>query len=126
MGWKPSTCTETGKRVYQAKQGSKNYSGQLLIEDTMKSKRREPLQYSEEFRAAVMAAFPGSERMQRMLEENSFSLGYSLREGGIPAIDPALVVSLLDAGQQDELLRVARDAVQKKKLYELWQNEAYE
>jgi len=92
----------------------------------MKDKRREPLQYSEEFKAAVMAAFPSSERMRRMLDENAFSFGYSLSEGGIPSIDPALVVSLLEAGQQDKLLRVARDAVEKKRLYEMWQNEAYE
>ena len=89
-------------------------------------KTRETLRYSNEFKAAVLAAFPSSERIKRMLEENSFSLGYSLSEGGITAITPALVVSLLDAGQQDKLLRVARDAVQKKRLYEMWKTEVYE
>lgn len=89
-------------------------------------KTRQPLIYSEEFKAAVLAAFPSSERIRRMLEENSFSLGYSLQEGGISSIDPALVVALLEAGQQEKLLRVARDAVEKKRLYVLWQNEVYE
>lgn len=88
-------------------------------------KAKQPLTYSEEFREAVLSAFPTSERINRMLEENSFSLGYSLSEGGISSIDPALVVSLLEAGQQDRLLKVAKDAVQKKTLYELWQNEVY-
>lgn len=88
-------------------------------------KHREPLQYSEGFRAAVLAVFPSSERINRMLEENSFSLGYSLSEGGISSIDPVLIVSLLEAGQQDKLLRVARDAVEKKRLYEMWKDEAY-
>lgn len=89
-------------------------------------KQREPLQYSEDFKAAVLAAFPSSERIKRMLDENAFSLGYSLSEGGISSIDPALVVSLLEAGKQDTLLRVARDAVEKKRLYELWEKEVYE
>ncbi|MGB9938217.1 hypothetical protein [Methanosarcina sp.] len=69
-----------------------------------------------------MAAFPSSERMRRMLEENAFSLGYSLSEGGINSIDPSLV----DACQQEKLLRIARDAVEKRRLYEMWQNEVYE
>jgi hypothetical protein len=30
-----------------------------------------------------------------------------------------------EAGQQDKLLRVARDAVEKRRLYEMWQNEVY-
>ena len=89
-------------------------------------KRREPLEYSEGFKAAVLAVFPSSERINRMLEENSFSLGYSLQEGGISSIDPVLVVALMDAGQQDKLLKVARDAVQKKRLYEMWKDEVYE
>lgn len=93
----------------------------------MKHKKvRQPLTYSDGFRAAVLAVFPSSERINRMLEENSFSLGYSLSEGGISSIDPALIVDLLEACQQEELLKVARDAVQKKRLYELWQNEVYE
>lgn len=92
----------------------------------MKDRRREPLQYSADFKAAVMAAFPSSERIKRMLDENAFSLGYSLSEGGINSIDPALVVSLMDAGQQEVLLRVARDAVEKKRLYEMWEKEVYE
>lgn len=87
--------------------------------------KREPLQYSEEFREAVLSAFPSSERIRRMLDENSFSLGYSLQEGGISSIDPVLVVALLEAGQQDKLLKVARDAVQKKRLYEMWKDEVY-
>jgi len=92
----------------------------------MKHKKvRQPLIYSEEFRKAVLSVFPTSERIRRMLEENSFSLGYSLQEGGISSIDPALIVDLLEAGQQDKLLRVARDAVQKKRLYEMWKDEAY-
>jgi len=86
---------------------------------------KDDLNYSEEFKAVVLAAFPGSERIRRMLDENAFSLGYSLSEGGITSIDPALVVSLLEAGQQDKLLRVARDAVEKRRLYEMWQNEVY-
>jgi len=89
-------------------------------------KAKQPLIYSEEFRAAVLAAFPSSERIRRMLDENSFSLGYSLSDGGISSIDPALIVSLLEAGQQDKLLKVARDAVQKKQLYEMWETEVYE
>lgn len=88
--------------------------------------KREPLQYSEGFKTAVLAVFPTSERIRRMLDENSFSLGYSLQEGGISSIDPVLVVNLLEAGQQDKLLRVARDAVQKKRLYEMWKIEVYE
>ncbi|MDM7920547.1 MAG: hypothetical protein QUS12_15510 [Methanosarcina sp.] len=87
--------------------------------------KREPLIYSEEFKAAVLAVFPSSERINRMLEENSFSLGYSLQEGGISSIDPVLVVNLIEAGQQDKLLKVAMDAVQKKRLYELWKTEVY-
>lgn len=93
----------------------------------MKHKKvRQPLIYSEEFRAAVLTVFSSSERIRRMLDENSFSLGYSLQEGGISSIDPVLVVNLLEAGQQDKLLRVARDAVEKKRLYELWQSEVFE
>lgn len=66
---------------------------------TMKHRRtRQPLNYSEDFGAAVLAVFPSSERINRMLEENSFSLGYSLQEGGILSIEPALIVSLLEAG----------------------------
>ncbi len=94
----------------------------------MKRKKRkstDPIIYSDEFKTAVLSVFSSSERIKRMLEENAFSLGYSLSEGGITSIDPVLVVSLLDAGQQDKLLRVARDAVEKKRLYELWKKEVY-
>jgi hypothetical protein len=87
---------------------------------------KKPLQYSEEFREAVLSAFPSSERIRRMLDENSFSLGYSLSEGGISSISPSIVISLLEAGQQEELLKVARDAVEKKRLYDMWKNEVYE
>jgi len=89
-------------------------------------KTKQPLQYSEEFRKAVLSAFPTSERIRRMLDENSFSLGYSLQEGGITSISPVLVVNLLETGQQDKLLRVARDAIQKKRLYGMWKSEVYE
>lgn len=89
-------------------------------------KAKQPLIYSEGFKAAVLVAFPSSERIRRMLNENSFSLGYSLQEGGISSIDPVLVVNLLEAGQQDKLLRIALDAVQKKRLYEMWKIEVYE
>jgi len=76
--------------------------------------RRDPLIYSSEFRAAVLSAFPGSERISRMLEENSFFLGQLFSEGDIPAIPPALIIALLESGQGDALLRVAKDAEQKK------------
>lgn len=92
----------------------------------MKTKRREPLIYSESFKAAVLAAFPFSERIKLMLEENSFSLGYSLSEGAVSSISPALVVALLEAGQHEKLLKVARDAVEKGRLYEIWKKEVYE
>jgi hypothetical protein len=88
-------------------------------------KARQPLIYSEEFKAAVLAAFPFSKRIRWMFEENSFSLGYSLSEGGVTSVSPALVVSLLETGQHEELLKVARDTVEKKRLYEMWKNEAY-
>jgi formate dehydrogenase assembly factor FdhD len=89
-------------------------------------KRRETVNYSEEFKAAVIAAFPSSERIRLMLDENSFSLGYSLSDGAISSIDPALVVSLLEAGKEEVLLKVANEAQERKKLYEMWKKEAYE
>ncbi|WP_292379167.1 hypothetical protein [Methanosarcina sp. UBA289] len=89
-------------------------------------KPREPFIYSEEFRAAVLSAFPGSERIRRMLEEDSFFLGQSFSEGGIPAITPALIIALLESGRAETLLRVARDAEQKRQLYEMWKTEVYE
>ncbi len=61
-----------------------------------------------------------------MLDENSFSLGYSFSEGAIPSIDPAIIVSLLEAGQAKTLLRVAKEAVLRGKLYEMWEKEVYE
>lgn len=89
-------------------------------------KRRDPLTYSRKFREAVLSVFPGSERIRRMLEENSFSLGYSLSEGGTTSISPSLVVTLLEAGRADMLLRVAKDAEEKRQLYEMWKTEVYE
>ena len=89
-------------------------------------KRREKLTYSEGFKAAVLAVFPSSERIKRMLEENSFSLGYALSEGSLTSISPSIVVALLESGQQEELLKVARDAVEKGRLYEMWKKEVYE
>jgi formate dehydrogenase assembly factor FdhD len=60
-----------------------------------------------------------------MLDENSFSLGYSLSDGAISSIDPALVVSLLEVGKAEVLLRVAKEAEERKRLYEMWKKEAY-
>lgn len=89
-------------------------------------KTREPLIYSEAFKAAVLAAFPSSERIRLMLDENSFTMGYALSDSAISSIDPALVVSLLEAGKTEVLLRVAKDAKAKRQLYEMWKKEAYE
>lgn len=61
-----------------------------------------------------------------MLDENSFSLSYSLSDGALPAIDPALVVALIEAGRTETLLRVAQEAVTRKRLYEIWEKEVYE
>lgn len=88
--------------------------------------RREPLIYSDNFKAAVPAAFPSSERIRLILAENSFSLGYSLSDGAISSIDPALVVALLEAGKEEVLLRGAKEAEDRKRLYEMWKNEVYE
>ena len=88
--------------------------------------RREPLIYSDDFKVAVLAAFPSSKRIRLMLTENSFSLGYSLSDGAISSISPALVVALLEAGKAEELLKVAEDAEAKRQLYEMWKNEVYE
>ena len=89
-------------------------------------RRREPLRYSEDFREAVLSVFPSSERIHRMLDENAFTLGYSFSEGAISSISPALVVSLIESGQADTLLRVAKDAEAKRQLYEMWKTEVYE
>ncbi|WP_292387703.1 hypothetical protein [Methanosarcina sp. UBA5] len=79
-----------------------------------------------EFREAILSVFPGSERIRRMLEENSFSSGYSLSESGITSISPSLMVTLLEAGRADTLLRVAKGAEEKRQLYEMWKTEVYE
>ncbi len=79
-----------------------------------------------EFREAVLSVFPGSERIRRMLEENSFSLGYSLSEAGTTSSSPSFVIALLEVWRADTLLRVVKDAEEKRQLYEMWKTEAYE
>jgi hypothetical protein len=89
-------------------------------------KKREPLRYSEDFKEAVVSVFLSSERIHRMLDENAFTLGYSFSEGSISSISPALVISLLEAGRVETLLRVAKEAEAKRQLYEMWKKEVYE
>lgn len=89
-------------------------------------KQREPLQYSEEFRAAIRNAFPNSEIINRLLAENSFTLGGYLAEGKVCYLSSALVVDLLEAGRHEELLKVAKAAEEKRRLYEMWKSEVYE
>ena len=89
-------------------------------------KRQEPLIYSIGFREAVKHVFPNSEIVNRLLEENSFTLGHYLNEGGFPSIPAFLVVSMLEAGKTEELLKLAKEAEEKRRLYEIWKKEVYE
>ena len=61
-----------------------------------------------------------------MLDENAFTLGYSFSEDSVSSISPALVVSLLETGQAETLLRIAKGAEAKRQLYEMWKKEVYE
>lgn len=89
-------------------------------------KIRQPLIYSEDFREAIRKAFPNSEIINRLLAENSFTLGGYMEEGKVCYLSPSLVVDLLEAGRHEELLTVAKAAEEKRRLYEMWQNEVYE
>jgi len=77
-------------------------------------KRQEPLIYSIWFREAVKQVFPNSEIVNRLLEENSFTLGHYLNEGGFPSIPAFLVVSMLEAGKTEELLKLAKGSGREK------------
>jgi hypothetical protein len=79
-----------------------------------KPKRRKPLIYYNDFKAAVLAVFPSSERIRLILVENSFSLGYSLSGDALSSISPSLVIALLEAGKAEELLKVAKTTEERK------------
>jgi hypothetical protein len=89
-------------------------------------KRRETLIYSLDFREAVKKAYQNSEIVTRLLEEKSFTLGHYLDEGGFPSIPVSVVVSMLEAGETEKLLKLAKEAEEKRRLYELWLKEVYE
>lgn len=78
--------------------------------------------YSEEFRRAVINANPDNPVIQALVAEGNCSrLGLMLRmnaENGLGVVD---IVSMLESGRAEELLKIAQRLQIHQKVYKDWQ-----
>ena len=87
--------------------------------------RKEPLIYSDEFREAVLKAYPEDPKVKWMLDNNEYVLGRFLDDSFTPCISVDIVMCLIRSEQIDRLFNMAFDIKEKSKLYEMWNNEVF-
>lgn len=87
--------------------------------------KREPLIYSEEFRTAVIKAYPDDPRIKQMLDKNEYVLGRYLDDGSSNVIHVDTVMRLISIGQVNSLFNLAFDIKEKSKLYGMWDKEVF-
>jgi hypothetical protein len=87
--------------------------------------RREPLIYSEEFKKAVMDAYPSNEYIKNMLYNNEYNLGKYLDDGSSSTIHVDTVLRMIENGQVNSLFNLAFDSKNKSNLCIMWEGEVF-
>jgi hypothetical protein len=87
--------------------------------------RKNNVVYSEELRDIVLKAHPGDEKIEKLLDENSYLLEQYL-DGYAPCINVDVITQKIKAGKTDELLEMCNVLKLQKRAYELCRAECYE
>jgi hypothetical protein len=87
--------------------------------------RREPLIYSDEFRTAVMKAYPNAVNIKQMLDDNEYNLGRYLDDGTTSTIPVDTVLRMIENGQVNSLFNLAFDLKNKSNLSKMWDKEVF-
>lgn len=98
--------------------------------------KRNPLIYSDEFRKAVLKAYPTHDEIKQRLDENEYFLGRYLDDcsnGCVPSIDTETIINYLEHGDAKSLLDMAYKNLEKIKeaklrveVYRMWDKEVFE
>ena len=97
--------------------------------------RRTPLIYSEDFRKAVLKAYPTHEVIKKLLDENEYFLGGYLDDcsnGCIESIPFETIIGYLEHDAASQLLTLAKEkSIEAEKLrfrvkvYNMWDKEVF-
>lgn len=97
--------------------------------------KKSPIVYSEEFRKAVLKAYPNHEEIKLLLNKNEYFLGRYLDDGSnkcVPAIETELIIEMIESGKTEELLEIAKKNLEKTKeaefrveVYRTWDKEVF-
>jgi len=97
--------------------------------------KKEPLIYSDEFRTAVLKAYPENDNIKALLKANEYFLGRYLDDCSqcpAPSLDPELIIEKIECGAIDELLIIAKQNLElvklaqlKSEVYRMWDKECF-
>lgn len=87
--------------------------------------RKDPLIYSDEFRKAVLKAYPEDPKIKWMLDNNEYILGRYLDDSSCITISVDKVMCLIRSDQIERLYSIAFDIKERSKLYGMWDKEVF-
>lgn len=91
----------------------------------MDRSRKTPLIYSEEFKNAVLNAYPNNMKVKQMLDNNQYILGRFLENDSSNMISADTVLKMISAGQVIGLYNIAFDINEKSMLFGMWDKEVF-
>lgn len=87
--------------------------------------QRVPLIYSEGFKKRVMEAYKGQPTIKELLDRNEYFLGRYLDDGSSNTIYYKTVIEMLEKGEADKLLALAKGMQKRLDLYAEWDKEVF-
>lgn len=82
------------------------------------------MKYSSDFVARVKTAYPNEPDIHEALDKGNDSLGYYLDDSRWLSMSPAQIIEAFEQGRQQDVLEAAKQAVERIKIYEEW-NDLY-
>ena len=87
--------------------------------------QRVPLIYSEGFKKRVMEEYKGQSTIKELLDRNEYFLGRYLDDGSSNTIYYKTVIEMLEKGEADKLLALAKGMQKRLDLYAEWDKEVF-
>jgi hypothetical protein len=87
--------------------------------------QRNPLVYSEGFRRRVLAAYPNQPKIKELLDNNQYFLGRYLDDSSSTGIYYQTVIDMIEKGDTDKLLALAKQAKERIEIYKEWDKEVF-
>jgi hypothetical protein len=86
---------------------------------------KNPIIYSDEFRNAVLKAYPNDTQIKELLDKNEYVLGRYLSDSSSSVISVDTVLRMIEQCQVNSLFNLAFDIKEKSKLYGMWDKECF-